>query len=386
MTLPAHWWKERGPFLDALYAVTAGKSGGEAGQDGWRWLTEHESLELASRVRGAQGDVLHEWIGEPAHEACRAILDRAVPLANRGEGADRWARKFHSPTLWGDLTRPDQLWIALDESTPPVLWIPAGITAASLALAFAPYALPEQGEALPSILSLPKSLRLFIGTQGEVKIALDRLSAFIQSSPGADSLPWGSRFGDDPWPHHPVGIALMAVGRHMPENTQQADGAIPTLTMRTRRLGAAISVSDFQSFYVIDVLYAPVEHESILAALYEALPGLPAGLPQDIPVDALIVIAHFHGERAEALREAAADPDKREELPFFTLAYVAALGDDGGAIRSFLRELIARPSPEDRRIAYQAAAVSQQTRLLYEALLRDTDPENQKLLQGHLKP
>jgi hypothetical protein len=390
MTLPAHWWKERAQWLDGLYAATAGETGGEAERKGFIWLSEHESRDMAARLRqDLDGDAstLAGWIHEDAHEACRAALARAVPLAHRGElCADRWARKLQSPMLFGDPARPEQIWLALDGTMPPPLWIPAGTTAASLAEAFAPYAHPELDAPLPSVLAMPHRICVFIGTEQGFGADFDQLAGFVQSLPGTDSLPWGSRFMDDPWPARPTGIALIAAGHQMPEKTAQLDGAVPTMTVRSRRLGAAITVAALGHFYTLRIHYTPVAHASVVGALRQIMPGRTAGLPLDMPVDALSVLARFGGMQAAEALAAMRDPAEQDNLGFFAMATLAALGDDGASVRALLRELIARPSPAERGLGYELASLARQTRILHEALLHETDPENRAALAKHLQP
>ncbi|MDI1444245.1 hypothetical protein [Polyangium sp. 6x1] len=388
MGLPSHWWKERKPFLDALFAQTAGDSG-QPGKTGWVWLNEHESGEAAARIQSAEDEdaPLAAWIPQEAHEDCYGMLEGIVPLATRGGvRGDRWMRKIHNPTLFADPARPDQLWIALHETTPPPLWIPAGTTADSLAAAFAPYAWPETEEALPQVVGLPRSVRIYMGTETGMGADFDTIVRFFQNMPGTDSLPWGTRFAEDPWPDHPTGIALVSTGYRMGENMAQVDGAVPSITMRTRRLGAAITVSSMEKFCVVEVRYAPVAHESILPLLTQLLPDLPKGLPSDMPVDALAVLSRLRGYQADALLAFVRDPEEAPSLGYHAMACLAVMGDDGAAVRTLLAELGGREDPEQRRLGYHFASLARHKRFLHEALLRETDESNVQVLKNALRP
>jgi len=389
MGLPSHWWKDRSPFLDALFAETAGDSG-QPGKTGWVWLSEHESREAAARLGGegeGEGAPFAAWIPEEAHEACAAMLERVVPLATRGDlRADRWMRKIHNPTLFGDPARPEQVWLALDASTPPPLWIPAGSTAASLDEAFSPYAWPETHDPLPSVVRLPRSVRIFIGTETEMGADFETLVRFFQGLPGTDSLPWGARYSEDPWPDHPTGIALVSAGYHMAENMAQIDDTVASITMRSRRLGAAITISTMQKFCVLEVRYAPVAHASLLPLLTELLPGLPKGLPSDMPVDALSVVARLRGFQADELLALVRDPEEAPSIGYHTMGCLATMGDDGAAVRTLLGELGGRADPRHRSLAYQAASIARHKRFLHEALLRETDAGNVEALKNALRP
>ncbi|MRG96108.1 hypothetical protein [Polyangium spumosum] len=388
MGLPSHWWKDRRPFLDGLFVETA-RDSGQPGETGWVWLSEHESREAAARIRGASDEdaPLAAWIPQEAHEACHTMLEGVVPLATRGDlRGDRWMRKLHAPTLFGDPARPDQVWIALDQHMPPPLWIPAGTTAASLAEAYAPYVWPETQDPLPAVVRLPRSVRIFLGSEREMGADFETIVRFFQGLPCTDSLPWGTRFVEDPWPDHPVGIALVSAGYHMADNIQQADGAVPSITMRSRRLGAAITVSSMETFCVLEVRYAPVSHASILPLLEELLPGLPKGLPSDMPVDALGVVARFRGYQADELFALVRDPEEEPSLGYHTMACLAAFGDDGAGARALLAELGGRENPRQRGLGYQAASLARHKRFLHEALLRETDEDNVQALKNALRP
>src|SRR5690349_3037 len=114
----AHWWRERGAFVDALFAKAAPAGEGDPGS-GWVWLSEQESRETAERIEkeaAEEESCFQGWIASEAHEACREMLSGCVPLATRGElRADRIMSKLHRPTLFGDPSRPEQVYLALDE-------------------------------------------------------------------------------------------------------------------------------------------------------------------------------------------------------------------------------------------------------------------------------
>ncbi|MDI1482534.1 hypothetical protein [Polyangium sp. y55x31] len=388
MGLPSHWWKDQKPFLDALFAETAGDSG-QPGKSGWVWLSEQQSREASERIRSAEESEapLGAWMPPEAHEACVEMLEGVVPLATRGDlRADRWMRKIHNPMLFADPARPDQLWIALHESAPPPLWIPAGTTADSLAAAFAPYAWPETQDPLPSVVGLSRSVRIFIGTETGMGADFDTIVRFFQGMPMTDSLPWGTRFSEDPWPDRPTGIALIGAGYRMAENMAQAEGAVPSITMRSRRLGAALSVSSMEQFCVLEVRYTPVAHESILPLLTQLLPGLPKGLPSDMPVDALAVVARCRGYQADALLEFVRDPEEVSSLGYHAMGCLAVMGDDGAAVRTLLAELGGRDDPRQRSLGYHVASVARHKRFLHEALLRETDESNVQTLKNALRP
>ncbi|MDI3281975.1 hypothetical protein [Polyangium sp. 15x6] len=389
MGLPSHWWKERKPFLDALFAETAGDSG-QPGKTGWAWLSEQQSREASARIQGTEESEeapLGAWIPAEAHEACFEMLEGVVPLATRADlRGDRWMRKIHNPTLFGDPARPDQLWIALHETAPPPLWIPAGTTADSLAAAFTPYVWPETQDPLPSVIGLPRSVRIFLGTETEMGADFDTIVRFFQGLPMTDSLPWGTRFVADPWPDHPTGIALVGAGYRMPENMEQAEGAVSSITMRSRRLGAAISVSTQQKFCVLEVRYAPVAHESILPLLTRILPGLPKGLPSDMPADALAVVARFRGYQADELLGFVRNPEEEPSLGYHGMACLATMGDDGAAVRTLLAELGGRGDPRQRDLGYQLASIARHKRFLHEAVLRETDADKREALKNALRP
>ena len=389
MGLPSHWWKDQKPFLDALFADTAGDSG-QPGKTGWVWLSEHESREASARIHSAEereDAPLGAWIPAEAHEASLGMLEGTVPLATRGDlRADRWMRKIHNPTLFADPARPDQLWIALHETTPPPLWIPAGTTAESLAAAFAPYIWPETQDPLPAVVGLPRSVRIFLGTETEMGADFETIVRFFQGLPSTDSLPWGTRFAEDPWPDHPTGIALVGAGYRMPENMEQVDGAVPSITLRSRRLGATITISSMNKFCVLEVRYAPVAHESILPLLTQLLPGLPKGLPSDMPVDALAVVARFRGYQADELLESVRNPEETPSLGYHGMACLATMGDDGAAVRTLLAELGGRGDPRQRGFGYQLASFARHKRFLHEALLRETEAGNIEDLRNALRP
>lgn len=390
MALPSHWWKERGDFVDALHAATAGDSGGESGGSCWVWLSESESRATLERIRASnegEEETLAAWIREEALDACRVMRDRSVPLAARAElRGDRLMRKLHRPTLFGDPARPEQIFLALDESMPAPLWVPAGQTVASLAEAFEPYALPERDTPLPTVASLPSSIRNFIGTEVDMRADFDTIARFLRILAGTDSLPWGTRFSDDPWPDRPTGIALAAAGYQLDEKMAQADEAVPTLTVRSRRLGAALALSSLDQFCVLEARYSPVKHASVLPALEEALPRMRRGLPPDMPVDLLSVFARIHGSSADELLALVRDPDNADALGYNAMACLATIGDDGAKARVLLEELGGRPDSGQRGLAYQVAAAGGHQRFLHEAMLREKDEKNLEGLKNYLGP
>lgn len=389
MAIPAHWWKARPAWLDPLRAAEVGESGGE-GKDGWTWLSERQSREVKGRARKAhEGDAreLHGWIHEDVHDRCREMIARAVPLAQRGGFfADRGMRKIHNPTLFGDPSRPEQAWLALDEAMPAIFWVPAGTTAASLAEAFEPYALPEREGPLPRVLSLPRSVRIFVGTDRDMGATFEQIADYFRSLPGTDSLPWSERFMDDPWPARLTGLAAATAGYRMAEMTAPIEGAVPRRTVRTRRLGAAISVQWMDGFCVIEVQYAPVAHASLIDALASVIPEMPKGLPPDLPVDALTVLARCRGKQAGELLAAVRDPGEREYLGYHAMSYLAVLGDDGDRKRALLRELLARPDVEGRRIGFQLASTAHEARVMHDALLAEHDADTREAMRRHLSP
>src|SRR6187401_2045899 len=130
MRVPLSWLVPRPRWLTALAAPP------------FRWLTRAESRSLRAAL--AQG--FGEGSGAPgyslspaARAACRARLGKAIPIA-KGPARKNRTGDVTQEALWLlDPARPSELWLALEPMIPPLLWLPAGTTAASAREALAPY-------------------------------------------------------------------------------------------------------------------------------------------------------------------------------------------------------------------------------------------------------
>jgi hypothetical protein len=369
---PEHWWKERPGWVDALYLATPDSKGD--GRFGLEWLSEAASRSLAKDVRkrlreDGAGYGLDPAVVEPM------LASPFLPLAHLPTRSDRRGMVPYRPTLFADLSRPEQAYLGFDALTPPLYWLGAGTSRESLERAWAPYS-PER---LPSRLELRRERRFFVGSARELG-ELSALSDALVMRPGIDSLRWGTAYDDDPWRERVEGhlLAIMSMSRDV---ERQRPSALEALSCRTVFTGSLVTLTTFEGFYALSLRYAPVDHASVYGPLNERF-GV--RFPTDVPLDAFMALAAFSGfATADDMETTLKDPGERAHHIGDAVIYALLCHDDLRRLSWVVREPLAVPAAEGkelRRVAAQLAYRFELQAELCAMLETETDPELSAML------
>lgn len=355
---PAHWWKERPRWVDALRDAPD-----------LDWLSESTSEKLAQQMRAELLEGGGAGYGL-APEVVAASLERpVVPLARLPERSDRRGMIPYRPTLFGDPARPEQAWIGLDALTPPLLWIDAGTTPESLRAVWAPYALAS----LPARRELPRERRYFVGSPQQLG-ELEPLADALAHRPGLDTLAWGTVRDDDPWADR-VDANALVMARVNDEVRRQSPAALPALTMRTVFTGSLVTLTLFEGCYTLTLRYRPCGH----AALYERLNAqFGTRFPTDLPVDALMALTAFPTQMtAEDFEALLVDPNEASARIGDAVTYAALCFDDLRRLRWLVRDVLNVPGEAGADLRRAAAQIADRLDLVTElcAMLEaESDP------------
>jgi hypothetical protein len=367
-----HWWKDRPAWVDGLYLSKPSSDGG--GRFGLEWLSEAASRNLAEDIRkrlreDGAGYGLAPAVLEPMMAA------PFLPLAHLPTRQDRRGMVPYRPTVFADLSRPEQAYLGLDALTPPLYWFGAGTTRESLEDAWAPYA-PTR---LPSRLELRREQRVFVGSARELG-DLASLSDALVMRPGIDSLRWGTAYDDDPWRDRVEGnlLAVMSMSRDV---ERQRPSALEALSSRTVFSGSIVTLTTFEGFYALSLRYQPIDHALVYGPINERFGTRFAG---DVPLDAFMALTAFPGFGTAAdIEVTLKDPRERANHIGDAVIYALLCHDDLRRLSWVVREPLAAPGAEGkdlRRVAAQLAYRFELQAELCAMLESERDPDLSAML------
>ncbi|MBK6918475.1 MAG: hypothetical protein IPH07_13850 [Deltaproteobacteria bacterium] len=318
----------------------------------------------------------------------RSILARVVPVA-RGPLL-RTRDRVVAPMLWLLDRQRDELLLALSESHPPFLWLPAGRDVAGMRAALADF-VPRPF--LPRV-ELPAQVRGFIGYRlqfgvpspytGELEPAnaaeLDRhfaLNPFVE--PGA----WGSCVREDPWPAELPDQPQLQLGLSAREQqvTQQRPGRVWSISRRTRHSRSILTIElHHRDVFVAEVRYRPSRHGAIVAAMNA---HFGSEYPTDLPLDVVAALLGFRFESARDL-EAQLDGERDPDVISGLLQVLSALRHSDPSVTTLYRRYLEHEDPSVRAMLYNIFVAHNHESLLEEATVSEPDHELRAQIEGVL--
>ena len=239
------------------------------------WLDEEQSPEVRSRF-------LETWdqipFVEGFHQACRARLERSVPLAIGTRRYRRLSRSECALVLLLDPERPEQPWVGLSRAMPPALWVRGAPTGPGLRRRLAPYLVPQP----PPLAELGRTLRIAKPIEVDDPSLVTRVIEGYE--PWMDDATWASGHADDPWADLEPELDMLTMHVMRQRSLEEHPGRFPSTGFRSLWSRSAMIIQRMPSRgWVFELRYQPADDAQTLreleAQLGEALPA------HDLPVD-----------------------------------------------------------------------------------------------------
>jgi tetratricopeptide (TPR) repeat protein len=308
-------------WLDALPSWVAQLRRDEVTESfGISWIDEGESKQIAAAVLDA-----HErpprgvMYSDAMLVRARELLRGKRPIAY-GPSTKTRERVTQRSLLWLDPEHPNDLWLGLSRSIPPLLWIPVGTSVDGLRASLSEYFPRPQRHRL----DMPQVARGFMGYRlrfgirnphtGRVEPANAReLDRYFMVNPFVEAAFWGSAYDDDPWPdeipEQPKELLKMSARQR--RVAEQAPGQVWSVSRRTRHTRSTLTVElHHRDVFVAEVRYRPADTEAVVQRLNAELG---CDYPLDMPVDAIASLMGFQFEQASDLQtrlDSTADPEE----------------------------------------------------------------------------
>ncbi|TDE32175.1 hypothetical protein [Actinomadura sp. 6K520] len=344
----------------------------------------------------------------PEHlDAEDELLRKGKLLVGTGpETVRRWTRQRLGAAWYVDPEEPGVLWCAPGGFYPAWLWVPVEPTAAGVREALGePFPAPAAAR-----VELTGFVRGFLGLRHLVTVpdvppeegvppweaaaaddlvvadgpSLDRYAKTVKF---LDPQPWGSARQEDPYPEEfPGGNAAPRLLDHVPTrdgHRLQRLGRVPSMTWRTVHSRSQLSIE----IHTREVVCAAVRYRPSPAAHREVVRRInevhDERYPEDLPLDALGVLAGWDFGVEEDLARNLDDPDDPDAVGA-GLRCLAALwhGDLRRCLE--LREWAAHPDPAVRANLAVIAHSYGHRFLLQELALTERDPGELAALEGLL--
>ena len=323
--------------------------------EGWQWIQEEEASEIAQAMtsRYAGRGPAFVPLQPEIVKLCRMLVERLRPVATIPAGPRRPDVVDHRATIFLEINSPRHMIVCVHHELPPLLWFPAGDSAAQLAEKMAPYMLTTTA---PETVHFSARRRGFIGTPGILEMSRDDLFAHWSTSPLAESLFWGSAFENDPWPEHISQKELASLSEKAAMFLSQHPDGPWGVSFRAIASRAIVSFEDHDGLWTLSLHYEPAAHQELIQALNAQFQQQ---WPLDLPVDLCAVLIGFHFEEAtqlEALILEAnnARPVDLSELIFNLYAYACVTRHDLSGVR-VLRPFLTHFEPDVREAVLDIA-------------------------------
>jgi hypothetical protein len=270
--------------------------------DGFHWLTPEQIRAAASQATEFTLPPLMT-ISERGLTRSRSLWESMVPVADGPEFTARGGQPSRS-RLFVNRDDPEGLLLALAGDHPPIYWVPAGRTRASVDALAAAYFFPG----IPPQSDLPFQTRLFLSTQSMIG-GFDEVERCVERSPFTDFLPWGSRHPTDPYPER-IAIAQISLGETRRYAAQDPRG-LPRTSIRTRYSRSIIQLIDWRNGYFADLYFRPIPPEEWAESRNDEFgTDFPPGTPVDV-AGALSGLECLGPERLRPQADEATDPYQR---------------------------------------------------------------------------
>ncbi len=359
---------------------------------GIHWLDAGASASIMNRLlehddRGAPGTMHTPTTLAFAREQRRntVVIAQGPTLRGRDRG--------EVVVLWLLDRQQDRLYMALSESYPAFLWIPAGRDLEGMGAALAPF-IPQP---YPSRIELPARVRGFLGYRlrfgvpspytGELDPAnaaeLDRHFAL---NPFVEQGAWGSSRIDDPWPEQLPAQPLLQLRMTAREQvvTQQTPGRVWSISRRTRHSRSILTIElHHRDVFVAELRYQPALHAAVVAAVNAQFGS---DYPIDLPLDALAALLGFRFDSATDLEAQLDGPDASDTpaLAAGLLQVISALRHDELSVTTLYRRWLEHADPVVRSTLYNVFVAHNHESLLEEACVTERDPEMLAQIEGIL--
>jgi hypothetical protein len=376
MRSPLAWLDARPEWLVTLAKRRAEKPGARRRAPPpdlpFYWLTKAQSrndrIAIEQTFRAESGPPGYS-LSPAARNACRTRLGQAIPVARGPSRKSRTGEVIHEALWLLDPDRPDQLWLALDAVMPPLLWVPAGTTAASVREALAPYFV----EQLPARLELPAIARGFAGNETMLEADHEQLENHFTMTSALDFLSWGSDYDDDPWPEElPDKLHRLALMAKLREFMVQRPTRVRATSYRSFWSRSIVTLERHgDGWFVMQARYRPSRSPEVVRAFNEQLG---TGFPEDLPVDVVAALLGTGFVTARSLERALEEPAMAESIPFHLLALGAVQHSDLRMLE-ILRRHARSESASVRRVVAILADWLRYDLLLHEMCATETDPK-----------
>lgn len=373
MRAPLSWLEARPAWLAALTEGRASRRRSAPPPPAlpFSWLSRAESRKARAgleEVFDGKRRPPGYSLTEPLLDAARERLGRAVPIGRGPVRASRTGDVTHEALWLFDPDRPEQLFLALEALTPPLLWVPAGATAEELSAALAPY-FPDH---LPSRLELSSVARGFAGTETMLEATHEELENHFTMTRALDFLSWGSDYDDDPWPPElPGRVPRLALIAKLRELMAQRPTRVRSTSYRSFWSRSVVSLERHgDGWFVMQARYRPCRSAEVLRPLNE---HLGADFPEDMPVDVVAALLGTSFVTARALERALEDPAMAASAPFHLLALGAVRHSDL-RMAEVLRRYARSESTGLRRVSVILADWLRYDLLLHELCAVETEP------------
>jgi hypothetical protein len=204
--------------------------------------------------------------------------------------------------LWWaiDPAAPGRIFFCANPRIPAFLWPSAALDPDEILAILAPLR-RTLTTVDPETKDLPRSLRWFLGSwqsigvpspyTGELEpMSLHGFARIAVASPFLESLQWGSEQIEDPFVHFvdrgglDAAVALRRNGGYHPERVRSE-------SYRLRHSRSVFVLEQHPQGFVADVRYVPERNEAQVRAINERFG---TRFPEDLPLDAIGVLMHFH--------------------------------------------------------------------------------------------
>jgi hypothetical protein len=346
--------------------------------EGIHWFTPEEieakRAELVHWYEAGDPRVRHN-LPDAAFAAAKAQVARFLPLGEGPTAGDRGGHKTRSWLLM-DKQSHDELRVALSPVHPPLLWLKAGQTGASLKEALAPY-FPSF---IPSEEKLDRSLRGFLGTGATHKIDLIQLHTRYSHSAFLDGMAWGSAYKKDPFPDLPlVGPEGQDEARRYRDQAPEGRHSYSFRTLFSKsilRAEAFANVTEGVNVFIGEIHYRAAKQAELIHALNQQLG---TKYPEDLPVDLAGALIGLPFDPADVIRPALqkqTDPAKIS----FGLICLDCLAPDTATAEKDLRPYASHSDGSVRQLVANLALRHKLKGLLTEMIEKEQHPEFKKQL------
>ncbi|ATB31946.1 hypothetical protein [Melittangium boletus] len=347
---------------------------------GIHWFTPEESeakrLELLREYEPALGRA-RQHLPDEAFTAARALVERFLPVGLGPTATDRLGNKTRS-WLLVEKQSAVELKVALSPLHPPLFWLSAGQTVATLKDVLATY-FPAFA---PSEDKLERTVRGFLGTNARDHLDLIQLHDRYKASAFMDGVAWGSAYPREPvLDMLPKGAAGQAQARRYRE---QAPTGMPTFSFRSLYsrsiLTAEAHVGGVEgiNLFIARLRYRPAKQAPMIREINQRLG---TKYPEDLPVDLAGALTGLPFDTSDTLRAALSQPLQPAQLSF-TILCLDGLAPDQASAERQLREFMSHPEGSVRQLVAHLALRRGLKGLLSEMAQAERHPELQKQISA----